>query len=165
MNPANNGIDFIGDCVRLIKEALPLMRLTHIGYPYIEVSVHPCVILTYDAIPHINLCARSLAGIAVCVNMDLPGIRRTLGELAESGAPWTDFQAVRYYFDTPVCNSTAVGSTMINSGVSNLTIANSGVVDDSTLVSSGVVELTIPDSINLDDYSFDGEWIEKSTTK
>ncbi|KAL6361784.1 hypothetical protein LRP88_05260 [Fusarium phalaenopsidis] len=150
MNPINNGTDIIGDCVRLINEALPRMCLTHIGYPYIEVSVHPCVILSHDAIPHINLCAQSLAGVVVCVNMGLPGIQRTLKELAESGAPWTDFQAVRYQFAAPVCNSTVVDSTIINSSVAN-----------STVVSSGVVEPAVPDSINLDNFSFDDGWLEK----
>lgn len=102
MNPINNGIDIIGDCVRLINEALPMMNQTHFGYPYVQVSTgHPCVILKHDALPHLNLWAQSLADFAVCVNMSLPGIQRTLKELAESGAPWTDFQAVRYYFGPP----------------------------------------------------------------
>ncbi|KAJ4133321.1 hypothetical protein NW754_016130 [Fusarium falciforme] len=154
MDPINNGTDIIGDCVRLINEALPRMCLTHIGYPYIEVSVHPCVILSHDAMPHINLCAQSLAGVAVCVNMGLPGIQRTLKELAESGAPWTDFQAVRYQFATPVCNSTVVDSTTVNSGVVS-----------STVVSSGVVEPAVPDSINLDNYMFDDGWLEELPQK
>ncbi|KAJ3467392.1 hypothetical protein FSOLCH5_004136 [Fusarium solani] len=86
--------------------------------------------------------------------MGLPGIQRTLKELAESGAPWTDFQAVRYQFAAPVCNS-----TIINSGVANSTIVNS------TVVSSGVVEPAVPDSINLDNYMFDDGWLEELPQK
>ncbi|KAJ4193985.1 hypothetical protein NW755_002752 [Fusarium falciforme] len=86
--------------------------------------------------------------------MGLPGIQRTLKELAESGAPWTDFQAVRYQFATPVCNSTVVDSTTVNSGVVS-----------STVVSSGVVEPAVPDSINLDNYMFDDGWLEELPQK
>ncbi|UPK91364.1 hypothetical protein LCI18_002299 [Fusarium solani-melongenae] len=164
MNTTINGIDIIGDCVRLINEALPRMCLTHIGYPYIEVSVHPCVILSHDALPHIKLWAQSLAGVAVCVNMDLPGIQRTLKELAESGAPWTDFQAVRYQFAEPVCNLPVVDSTIISPGVADSPIVNPGAVN-STTTSPGVVEPAVLESINLDNFSFDEGWFEEFPQK
>ncbi|RSM18004.1 hypothetical protein CDV31_003102 [Fusarium ambrosium] len=108
----NNGIDIIGDCVRLVNEALPLMPLTHASYPYVEVPVCGCIILKQDDLPHVGLYAYSKAGFTVYVNMDLPGIKRTLNELAESGAPWTEFQAVRYEFVTIDLNSTIAQPTL-----------------------------------------------------
>ncbi|EEU47410.1 uncharacterized protein NECHADRAFT_77796 [Fusarium vanettenii 77-13-4] len=108
MNTTNNGTDIIGDCVKLINEALPIMSMTHPGYPYVQVK--PCgdTILARNDMPHVSLFATSLTQGIVYVNMNLPGIQRTLKELAESGAPWTDFQAVRYEFVTIEPNSTTV---------------------------------------------------------
>ncbi|KAI8721914.1 hypothetical protein NCS52_00334000 [Fusarium sp. LHS14.1] len=108
MNTTNNGTDIIGDCVKLINEALPIMSRAHPGYPYVEVK--PCgeAILARNDMPHVSLFATSLTQDTVYVNMNLPGIQRTLKELAESGAPWTDFQAVRYEFVTIEPTSTTV---------------------------------------------------------
>ncbi|RSL70309.1 hypothetical protein CEP54_001804 [Fusarium duplospermum] len=132
MTTTNNGIDIIGDCVRLVNEALPLMPLTHAGYPYVEVLVCGSVILRQENMPHVFLVASSKAGFTVYVNMDLPGIKRTLKELAESGAPWTEFQAVRYEFVTIDLNPTVPVPTIPVSTVPNsITFPNGVSIDDS----------------------------------
>lgn len=98
MNTFDNGVNFIRECVRLVNEAMPTMYRLHANYPIIKVPAAGGVILSDDKIPHATLWAWSLTGDVVCVNMSLQGIQRTLRELAESGAPWADFQAVRYQF-------------------------------------------------------------------
>ncbi|KAI8674918.1 hypothetical protein NCS57_00391300 [Fusarium keratoplasticum] len=125
MNTTNNGIDIIGDCVRLINEALPIMSMTHVGYPYVEVPACGRAILVRDDMPHVCLFASSLTQGTVYVNMNLPGIQRTLKELAESGAPWTEFQAVRYEFVTIEPNSTIVQSALPVSTIPMPTIPDS----------------------------------------
>ncbi|KAJ4327056.1 hypothetical protein N0V84_002556 [Fusarium piperis] len=127
MNTISSGTEFIRDCVRLVNEAMPTMYTLHANYPIIEVSANGGIVLSDTKIPNVNLWAFSLTGSDVSVNMSLQGIQRTLRELAESGAPWADFQAVRYQFMSTECISTIVEPAMLESTIPNLISFPSGI--------------------------------------
>ncbi|KAM0439893.1 hypothetical protein ACHAPT_000991 [Fusarium lateritium] len=145
METLNNGIDLTVDCKWLVREVLPSMYPSD-SFPHVKVDATPTIILWHPGIWTVSLWAWSLTSEHVYVNMSLPGVHRTLKELAESGAPWTDFQAIRYQFF-------ATGPDPI-------------IVDDSIIVDNSIMagDSTIADnSLMVDDVSLlDINWLEEA---
>ncbi|KAF5010666.1 hypothetical protein FDECE_3174 [Fusarium decemcellulare] len=104
-------------CKRLVEEMLPAWYDPP-GNESAVVGTSPTIVLA-NGDNTVGLWGRSLAPCTLMVNMSLPGIRRTLKELAESGAPWTDFQAVRYQFivieppETPAANPITIDNSNV----------------------------------------------------